>query len=1215
MCSCISANVLNQSNENENSYSNVFNDTTIVHDKSLTTDNNRSNMVKNISDSVIDDICTLNILSLNCCGLKLRLQYPEFCELFQKYDIICLQETKTDDLDVIELPGYVFNMKNRKKFGKKSGGIVLAYKESYSNYIEVLESDSKFVLWFKLSGEFCKEGKNIICGIVYIPPEGSPYFLPDTFDQVENEIRNFSDECDYVCLIGDFNSRTASEPDFIDVNINEYEQDFTEYVEDGLAILDFLNIDKYRKSKDNIKNRSGTKLLDICKANNMFIVNGRLGDDRIDGGKLTCKNTSVIDYFMCSFSLIQFVHNFKVLDFSFLYSDVHSPLSVSLQFSVNTEGNDCQDGNENYVSQNTAKKWDASKQTIFCENIDRGKLSQLESELDNILLENIDKSKINKFVKDLGDMFIHSAKSTFGTRETPRFKNKQNEKKPRGDKPWFNYECKFARRHYRKIKRQFKFRPTDAQRREIIGAEKRYKKLLDISSKQYRKDMRNRLKNLKGSNSKEYWSILNRGTKKRQPNIPLDDLYDFFKKLNKSPEGGNTFENNIDVNIPENINIEQLNEELNAYITQEEILSCIKKLKNNKAFGEDFIVNEYIKSSYEVFLPLYEKIFNLIFDSGVIPDIWLIGNIKPIYKNKGNPFDPKNFRPITILSCLGKLFTAVLSERLCQFSDDSSLLNENQFGFRKSYSTTDSIFTLFSFFEILKNKRKKLFCAFVDFEKAFDTVWREALWHKLLLNHINGKMHNVIFNMYKDVKSCVMYNNKKSNFFDCEMGVRQGENLSPFLFAVFLNDLQNFLEQENVSGLREISGILEDKFNIFLKLFVLLYADDTVLMSESKEGLQDILNKFGTYCDTWRLKVNIDKTKIMVFSRGRQETALKFFLNGKELEIVNEFNYLGIQLNRTGNFNKAINKQTEKATKAMYEVLKKGRIHNLSIECQIDLFNKIVKPILLYGSEIWGFSKNIRYLEKVQLRFCKLLLKLKSSTPNYMVYGELGIYPLEIDIKVRMISYWCRLLSGKETKLPYICYKLQHKLFIDDHFDFLWIQFIKKIFDDTGFSNIWMNQNFPNSDWLTAALKLRLTDQFQQHWLSQIEDSSKALNYRLFKSSLVFENFLNVLEDKDIFTFLKFRTTNHRLPVETGRWNGTEHENRICTKCNNGIGDEYHFIMECKSFLTERKKFIDKIFYQRPNVVKFNQVMNSSDKVKLEKLCRFIRIINKSFVL
>ena len=88
----------------------------------------------------------------------------------------------------------------------------------------------------------------------------------------------------------------------------------------------------------------------------------------------------------------------------------------------------------------------------------------------------------------------------------------------------------------------------------------------------------------------------------------------------------------------------------------------------------------------------------------------------------------------------------------------------------------------------------------------------------------------------------------------------------------------------------------------------------------------------------------------------------------------------------------------------MYDVLRKGRIHNVSIKCQLYLFDKVVEPILLYGCEIWGFGKN-NIIERDHLKFCKLLLRLKVSTPNFMVYGELGRYSLEIDIKVSMISY------------------------------------------------------------------------------------------------------------------------------------------------------------------------------------------------------------------
>ena len=291
-------------------------------------------------------------------------------------------------------------------------------------------------------------------------------------------------------------------------------------------------------------------------------------------------------------------------------------------------------------------------------------------------------------------------------------------------------------------------------------------------------------------------------------------------------------------------------------------MNCIKKLKCNKASGEDYITNEYIKATATQFINIYEKLFNVIFDTGIIPDIWLIGSIKPIFKNKGNKYDPNNFRPITILSCLGKLFTSILNDRLNTFSEEFKVLNESQCGFRKQYSTIDSIFILYSFFECLKSKNKKLFCAFVDFEKAFDKVWREALWYKLLLNNINGKMYRLILNMYDNIKSCVVYNNCKSDFFRCENGVRQGENLSSFLFSIFLNDLESYLQSKDVSGLTTLSEEIENQLNVYLKLFVILYADDTVIMSETKEDLQKQLDVFSEYCKFWQLKVNVEKTKI-----------------------------------------------------------------------------------------------------------------------------------------------------------------------------------------------------------------------------------------------------------------------------------------------------------------------------------------------------------------
>jgi uncharacterized protein (DUF2344 family) len=174
----------------------------------------------------------------------------------------------------------------------------------------------------------------------------------------------------------------------------------------------------------------------------------------------------------------------------------------------------------------------------------------------------------------------------------------------------------------------------------------------------------------------------------------LQKLFEFFTNLNTAPS------DDIGADLP-NLSVEelsQLNYELNIHIEKEEILKCIKKHKNNKASGEDIIINEYIKATSDQFIVVYEKLFNLIFKSGIVPESWLIGNIIPIYKNKEDSNDPNKFRPITIVSCLDKLFTVVLTERLNKYSENLLILNENQCGFRQGYCTMDNISTLYAFF-------------------------------------------------------------------------------------------------------------------------------------------------------------------------------------------------------------------------------------------------------------------------------------------------------------------------------------------------------------------------------------------------------------------------------------------------------------------------------------------------------------------------------------
>ncbi len=639
------------------------------------------------------------------------------------------------------------------------------------------------------------------------------------------------------------------------------------------------------------------------------------------------------------------------------------------------------------------KKWSPEKVDEFRDCIDRDKIRDVEHELNQVQLENLDIDQVNHLVENVNSILQDSAKTVFGT-----FGKHNNNKKKnpvtKENKPWFNDNCWQKRKAFRIAKRRHK-NHTNSENRECMKvSEKNYKREMNKAIANHRRDLRKKLNNLKSTNTKEYWNLLRDKRSKVKPEVPIDIFHDFFKDLNSGFDDNDDI---INITLAEN---HELNENINGEITEDEILKCVRQLKNGKASGDDLIVNEYIKSTCHMLMPVYLKLFNLIFNTGKIPEAWLTGNIIPFYKNKGSKNDPRNYRPITILSCVGKLFTSILNLRLNDFLENYLLLNENQSGFRKGYSTTDSIFTLHLLFELLRRKKKKLFCAFIDFAKAFDTVWRPGLWSKLLKTSINGKMFDVIVNMYNNIKSRIFNGVEYSEFFPCNIGVRQGENLSPALFSLYVNDLEEYFTSKNIIGLSSISDDIEVQLNYFVHLFVILYADDTVLLAESIKDLQSQLDALYSYCQVWKLKVNVDKSKIVIFSKGRMPNNMIFNYNDIPLDIVNEFTYLGVLFSRSGSFSKAKKANADKATRAMYDILRKGRVHNLSIECHLELFDKVIQPILLYGCEVWGHGNN-SVSERVHLKFCKMLMKAKKSTPNlwYMVSWEdtLWIYPLNLE--------------------------------------------------------------------------------------------------------------------------------------------------------------------------------------------------------------------------
>lgn len=889
--------------------------------------------------------CGLNILSLNACSLKNKIIYPNFVDFVSNYDIIGFQETKTDSLDTINFPNYSIHYKHRKEIARvKSGGIGIAYKRQYERYIRFIDTDSKLVQWFEISKRLTKTS-DILCGVVYIPPENSLYANKDPFFEINEEYNLINDKYSSILLLGDFNSRTKMLKDYIEIDETIFhENDMDGACEELNHDMSFFsnsnsNVLLTRNNKDHCTNNYGYKLIDFCKLNSLYIIIGRTKGDIY--GSPTCRETSCVDYFICSLELLYFVNSMHVHDFCSILSDVHNANSTNCVkepvYSLNSPNNN-------------VRLWDSDKVEHFKAEINAQDVGEIFTLIQDVESKSpITQNDINFVFDKNSKVFITCAEISFG--KNLRSENHiGNNKEP----SWYGSECKHRRKKWHQARHTYKTVRSEVNKTSLNNASKMYKNTMKKHYVKFKRNNVKRLRNLKNSCPKKYWQIIN-GNKTEATSATLENFHSYFKKVNS----GQTQEvNNPNVQSNEFINNEQTqNEFINQPFTIEEIQNAIKCLKNNKACGFDSVLNEHIKSTCNTLCPLYEKMFNIVLNTGILPESWTLGLIKPIYKQKGDKADPSNYRPITLLSCMGKLFTTVLNNRLNKYAENIDLISSSQAGFRKGYSTLDNMFILYSLIEMLYAKKKKLFCAFIDLKQAFDTVWRDGLWQKLTECNINGKCYDLIKNMYSNIKSCVMVNGDKTNFFNCNVGLRQGENLSPFLFTVFLNDLESFFFRNNTNGGIEcLSSELDDSIYVYLKLFIILYADDTVIVSETQQGLQSALHTYHEYCNEWRLTVNTDKSKIVVFSKGRQQNYC-FYFNNSVVEVVKEYKYLGVLFSRSGSFYAAKNHVSSQAQKTMYSLIKKSKSLALPVDLQIELFDKMVKPILLYGSEIWGFGK------------------------------------------------------------------------------------------------------------------------------------------------------------------------------------------------------------------------------------------------------------------
>ena len=475
-------------------------------------------------------------------------------------------------------------------------------------------------------------------------------------------------------------------------------------------------------------------------------------------------------------------------------------------------------------------------------------------------------------------------------------------------------------------------------------------------------------------------------------------------------------------------------------ISSEEVEKAIKKMKIGKAAGPSGVVSEMIKAADGIGVAWLTDLCNSIVKEGRIPEDWKNSLLVPVYKGKGDPLECGSYRGIKLLEQAMKVIERVFETRIRK----QVKVNDMQFGFMPGKGTTDAIFVVRQMQERHYEKRKKLYFAFVDLEKAFDRVPREVTRWALRKAGVEEWLVSAVMSMYEGARTAVRTNEGNSDSFEVKVGLHQGSVLSPLLFVIVMDIISR--------GLRE--GLPWE----------LLYADDLVLMADSEEGVKEKLLNWKMGMEQKGLKVNIGKTKIMAGGEGKgdvevsgkwpcsvcgkgvarnslqctkclkwvhkkcsgikgslQAASITFVCkrcsnkvieatmvgigdgvdigNGDVLEKVGKFCYLGDMINADGGADSAVVARIRCAWKKFRELSPLLTHKGASLKLKGKVYESCVRSCMIYGSETWPMRvEHESKLERAEMRMvrwmCGVLLSERITSKNLrerMGIEEIGI--------------------------------------------------------------------------------------------------------------------------------------------------------------------------------------------------------------------------------
>jgi len=1122
----------------------------------------------------------IKLFYVNINGLSdQKLQHPDLTDSLKNADIICFSEThlKHDcDHPIMKDYNKAFHaIVQREHFiGRNIKGVSFFCKDNLPNLkIEELVNEMGNLLIVKISNHYWIEIDVIFIVVCYKEDRESKYKTNHYFEKIKQYIIKFNME--NVMIIGDLNGRIGS--------LNDNEKAIT----------------ISRKSDDPVINRQGKEIINFCNETSLVIANGRFEEGKCTYFTLHGEETkkSLIDYCIISQSIIQNIQDFEVLE-PVAYTD-HAPMIVNLKFSVKQDESVVKPPIRyaNYMHKNPYK-WTDFNAMCFDNATFKADCNRLSATLKDKAMTTSE--LYSEIIKIKNQAIQH--KKTAGRPSKIRYSDK----------------VRTCRKKYKQSVIHYKEKPTNENLIELLKVKKEYnRKLKSERRKNMTKKMMDLLEAKNKNDPKKYWQLINQHQRKRKRVKTTLTAIDFKNlveqrdtEMTAQIQSESQQDYDYDIYVSHNIRKGDNDELLNMEITSEEILSALRKMHNSKSSGPDGIVYDILKKNSQEVVNFLAKIFNSLQNDDTIP--WEHSWIIPIHK-KGNKEKLSSYRCINLSSCVEKLMTKILNDRLSKWIEKYEIMNIEQTGFKKGNSVFDNILLLKEGNQTYQNKKLPLYICFVDLSKAFDSIPINMMKRKLHAILPKSKLLSLLIKLLDSKTYRILHDGEETPSFKLQNGIPQGDSLSPTLFCLYLNDFFSILRSNEAETDPALIGDI--------KVASVAYADDILLLSQSKEGLVKQIKLLQTFCIENGLKINYDKSKIMmrINKNEKKYSHLKVAMKNLpcSIEIVNDYKYLGMWINTQRSNKIHIENLTKNGKKSAFMTAKAlrefGQINGSFLR---DTFNTLTISKIKYGGELC-FWDNLSSINQVQYQFYKRFCHLKHTTPNYCLIGEFGIQPLEFHFYKAALRYWMKLLISDERNLIKKVYRDIHANIDCSSYKNTWCWHIRKLLYDLNLHDIWINQSDINTlTYRRYKFKIdkRLVDFFRESWLRSAKYSNKGIDYlqmAMFNCEMKhYLNFVNI--DKSVLLMLKFRTGNHHLLVETERYgNRKVYNERICKLCDmEKVQDLYHAMVECPKFTKER--LLSHKFTNCASKFELYKRLNSISRKDLKMVANLMEIIEET---